>query len=53
MAVVEYIDGLLADTGLIELTPHPDLPEPPQMPNLGEAFLRPYQDAARIAADPA
>jgi glycerol-3-phosphate dehydrogenase len=23
------------------------------MPNLGEAFLRPYQDTARIAADPA
>lgn len=23
------------------------------MPNLGEAFIRPYQDADRIAADPA
>jgi glycerol-3-phosphate dehydrogenase len=53
MAVAEYVDGLLADTELIELTPRADLPDPPRMPNLGEAFLRPYQDAARIAADPA
>ena len=29
----------------------PDLPAPPVMPNLGEAFIRPYQDADRIAAD--
>ena len=25
------------------LTPRDDLPEPPRMPNLGEAFTRPYQ----------
>ena len=30
-----------------------DLPDPPRMPNLGEAGPRPYQDAGRIAADPA
>jgi glycerol-3-phosphate dehydrogenase len=53
MAVAEYIDSLLTDTGLIKLTPRTDLPEPPRMPNIGEAFPRPYQDAARIAADPA
>ena len=32
---------------------HPGLPAPPQTPNIGEAYMRPYQDAARIAADPA
>ena len=32
--------------------PARDLPPPPRMPNLGEAFPRPYQDAERIAADP-
>jgi glycerol-3-phosphate dehydrogenase len=53
IAVADYIDGLLADTGLIELNERANLPEPPRMPNIGEAFLRPYQDAARIAADPA
>lgn len=34
-------------------TPRAVLPEPPQVPNLGEAGLRPYEDEARIAADPA
>ncbi|NED52825.1 FAD/NAD(P)-binding oxidoreductase, partial [Micromonospora aurantiaca] len=29
-----------------------DLPDPPRMPNIGEAFTRPYADAERIAADP-
>jgi|1185.fasta_scaffold00813_3 glycerol-3-phosphate dehydrogenase len=53
MAVAEYIDGLVRDTGLLELVDRDDLPAPPTMPNIGEAFLRPYQDAARIAADPA
>ena len=33
--------------------PKAELPDPPRMPNLGEAFTRPYQDAERIAADPA
>jgi glycerol-3-phosphate dehydrogenase len=53
IAVAEYVDGLLKDSGAIELVERADLPEPPQMPNIGEAFLRPYQDAARIARDPA
>lgn len=53
MAVAEHVDGLLAETGAIELTPRDELPDPPRMPNIGEAGLRPYQDAARIAADPA
>lgn len=52
MAVAEHLLGLLEGTEL-DLTPRTDLPDPPQMPNIGEAGLRPYQDADRIAADPA
>jgi glycerol-3-phosphate dehydrogenase len=51
MAIAEHVCGLLSEAGM-ELAPRPDLPAPPQMPNLGEASVRPYQDAARIAADP-
>ncbi len=50
IAIAEHVRDQLADAGL-ELTPRPDLPDPPRMPNLGEAFPRPYQDAARIARD--
>jgi glycerol-3-phosphate dehydrogenase len=53
MALAEHVAGLLAATGAIELEPRDDLPDPPRMPNIGEAAVRPYQDAARIAADPA
>lgn len=53
MAVAEYVERLLAESGAITLTPRHDLPDAPHMPNIGDAFLRPYQDAARIAADPA
>ncbi|MGW4101203.1 FAD-dependent oxidoreductase [Mycobacterium sp. NPDC004974] len=52
MAIAEYARGQLVSAGL-ELTPTDDLPDPPQMPNLGEAFPRPYQQAEKIAADPA
>ncbi|WP_151084238.1 NAD(P)/FAD-dependent oxidoreductase [Nocardioides cynanchi] len=52
MAVAEHVCGLLADAGLA-LEPRPDLPEPPRMPQLGEAGPRPYQEADRIASDPA
>ncbi|WP_078856501.1 NAD(P)/FAD-dependent oxidoreductase [Streptomyces sp. NBRC 109706] len=52
IAIAEHVTGLLADAGL-ELTPRAELPEPPRMPNIGEAGRRPYQDAERIAADPA
>lgn len=51
MAVAEYVVGLLAECGL-DVTPRADLPPAPVMPNIGEAFTRPYQDAERIAADP-
>lgn len=52
MAIAEYARDQLVSAGL-ELNPVDDLPEPPQMPNLGEAFPRPYQQAEKIAADPA
>lgn len=52
MAVAAHVDALLRESGAIELAPRADLPDPPRMPNIGEAALRPYRDAARIAADP-
>ena len=52
MAIAEHVRGPLDDAGL-DLTASDDLPAPPRMPNLGEAFPRPYQDTDRIAADPA
>ena len=53
MAVARYIEGLLRDSGKIQLTPRAELPDPPRMPYIGEAFPRPYQDAELIARDPA
>ncbi len=53
MAIAEYVDGLMRDGGHLTAAARTDLPAPPHMPNIGEAFLRPYEDAARIAADPA
>jgi glycerol-3-phosphate dehydrogenase len=52
MAVAEHVLELLTEAGL-DCSPRADLPPPPRMPNLGEAGIRPYQDDARIAADPA
>ncbi|RMI38277.1 NAD(P)/FAD-dependent oxidoreductase [Streptomyces triticirhizae] len=52
MAIAEHAAALLAEAGL-PLVARDDLPEPPRMATIGEATLRPYQDAARIAADPA
>ncbi|HYR14624.1 MAG TPA: FAD-dependent oxidoreductase, partial [Mycobacterium sp.] len=52
MAVAEYVRDQLAAAGLA-LVPRTDLPAPPRMPNIGEAFPRPYQRADMIAADPA
>ncbi|WP_019634943.1 NAD(P)/FAD-dependent oxidoreductase [Actinomadura atramentaria] len=51
MAIAEHVHGLLAGAGLA-LEPRADLPAPPRMPNIGEAFTRPYQDADLIARDP-
>jgi glycerol-3-phosphate dehydrogenase len=52
MAIAEHVHDLLAGIGL-ELKPRDDVPPPPRMPNLGEAFPRPYQQGDLIAADPA
>ena len=51
MALAEHVVDLLAEAG-VELVPRDDLPPVPRMPNIGEAFLRPYADAERIDADP-
>lgn len=50
MGVAEHVCELLREAGL-PLTPRDALPAPPRMPNLGEAFPRPYQDEALIAGD--
>jgi glycerol-3-phosphate dehydrogenase len=50
MAIAEHVGGLL--DGRLDLSPRADLPDPPRMPDLGEAGVRPYQDAAAIADDP-
>jgi glycerol-3-phosphate dehydrogenase len=50
LGIAEYIAGELADAGLV-LRERPDVPPPPVMPYIGQAGPRPYQDAARIAAD--
>lgn len=52
MALAEHVRALLVEAGF-DAPDRADLPPPPRMPNLGEAFPRPYEDAARIAADPA
>ncbi|MEW1699138.1 FAD-dependent oxidoreductase [Streptomyces sp. NPDC091278] len=50
LAVAEHVRGLLADCGL---DPGPERPLAAiTMPNLGEAFPRPYRDARLIARDP-
>ncbi len=51
MALAEHAAQLMRDAGA-DLRPRAT-PPPPRMPNIGEAGLRPYADADRIAADPA
>jgi len=51
MAIAEYVRVLLGKAGLA-LDTRADVPAAPMMPNIGEAFTRPYQDTERIAADP-
>ena len=51
MAIAEYVTELIRDSGRLKLIQRDDVPAPPQLPNLGEAFTRPYQDAERIASD--
>jgi glycerol-3-phosphate dehydrogenase len=50
LGIAEYVVGELGQAGLA--LKERDAADPPAMPYIGEAGLRPYQDAARIAADP-
>jgi glycerol-3-phosphate dehydrogenase len=50
LGIAEYVTQLMAEAGL-RLAGRPE-PDPPVMPYIGQAGVRPYQDAARIAADP-
>ncbi|MFV0132491.1 FAD-dependent oxidoreductase [Streptomyces sp. HMX87] len=50
LAIADHVAGLLAGTGL-DLGPE-RAPDPVRMPNIGEAFPRPYQRPELIAADP-
>lgn len=53
LGIAEHVAGRLEEAGLV-LKPRPGFSvSPPVMPYIGEAGLRPYQDAAAIAADPA
>ena len=51
MALAEHVVELLADQGMATVE-RDDPPSVPRMPNIGEAFLRPYADGALIASDP-
>ena len=51
MSLAEQVVTLIRDTGEL-LTEQADLPAPPRMPQIGQAFTRPFQDTDRIAADP-
>jgi glycerol-3-phosphate dehydrogenase len=50
MAIAEHVHQMLTDAGL-DLIERDGLPPPPKMPNIGEAFTRPYQDAGLIDRD--
>ncbi|WP_311921943.1 NAD(P)/FAD-dependent oxidoreductase [Microbispora sp. H10836] len=52
MALAEHATGLLAEAGLVTSV-RDDLPDPPRMPNIGEAFPRPYMRDDLIRRDPA
>jgi len=51
MALAEHAVSMLRTAGLV-LTPRTELPIPPRMPNIGEAFPRPYQRPELIEQDP-
>jgi glycerol-3-phosphate dehydrogenase len=52
MGIAEYVIDQMAAAGL-PLRERADPGPPPAMPYIGQNGTRPYQDAARIAADPA
>ena len=52
LAIAEHTHHLLTDAGL-PLVAKAELPPPITMPNIGEAFPRPYSDSQKIHDDPA
>jgi glycerol-3-phosphate dehydrogenase len=50
LGIAEYVVGLMGEAGLP--LRERETAGPPAMPYIGQAGLRPYQDTARIAADP-
>ena len=52
LGIAEYVTGQLAAAGLPLAERGAGGAGPPAMPYIGEAGIRPYQDAGRIAADP-
>jgi glycerol-3-phosphate dehydrogenase len=53
LGIAEYVTERLGAAGLPLRERAGEPAAPPVMPYIGEAGMRPYQDAARIAADPA
>ena len=53
LGIAEHVAGLLGEAGLPLKPRGAAEPAVPRMPYLGEVGRRPYQDADRIAADPA
>lgn len=51
LAIAEHVAALMETEGLELRAPKPA--SPPRMPFIGDAGVRPYEDAARIASDPA
>jgi glycerol-3-phosphate dehydrogenase len=51
MAIAEHVRSLV--NACVPLVDRTDLPPTSRMPNIGEAGMRPFQDADRIAADSA
>jgi glycerol-3-phosphate dehydrogenase len=51
LGIAEYVADQMAGAGLAMKARHGTV-APPVMPYIGQAGLRPYQDARRIAADP-
>jgi glycerol-3-phosphate dehydrogenase len=49
LGIAEYVGELLNEAG-VELMPRPEF-KTIKMPNIGEAFVRPYQNSDMIAAD--
>jgi glycerol-3-phosphate dehydrogenase len=52
LGIAEYVADQMGAAGLPLAERDGTPPAPPEMPYIGQAGLRPYQDAVRIAADP-